>query len=282
MNPPGLFDGSFAHQNASGYGGDRLGEHPACFQWQRGQPGQDVTFYTDQCLEIVLEQIQLGIPGRKVAWLIEPPSLQDNHYIRAANLEDAFDYILTFNSRLLDRGEKWLYYPCGGSWIAPEHWGMQHKTKSISLIVSEKTKAPGHKLRREILERYGDRLDVYGRGVRPVASKVEALRDYRYSIIVESVRLDGYFSEKLIDCISQGTTPIYWGDPAIGDHFDLGGMLRFETLADLDRILDEIGRRNVYAAAYPGMVDNLITAREYACAEEWIAEHYAFLFGREK
>ena len=221
MNPPGLFDGSFAHQNSVSFGGDRLGESPASFQWLRGKPGQDVTFYTDQCLDIVLEQIQLGIPGRKVAWLIEPPSLHNTHYIAAARMENVFDYILTFNAALLNRGEQWLYYPCGGSWIAPSQWGMQHKTKSISLIVSEKTKAPGHKLRREILEKYGDRLDVYGRGVRPVESKVEALRDYRYSIVVESIRLDGYFSEKLIDCISQGTVPIYWGDPAIGDPDDL-------------------------------------------------------------
>ena len=44
-----------------------------------------------------------------------------------------------------------------------------------------------------------------------VASKLEALSRYTFSICFENAALNGYLTEKLFDCFAAGTVPIYWG-----------------------------------------------------------------------
>lgn len=273
MYQTGLYDGSFGHQFSATLGGENDDMAPQSVKWLRDQFGSYSTFFTDMCLEKVIDA-----PGITVAWLLEPPSLHDTHYRKAVELEDHFDYILTFDTKYLERGDKWLYYPLGGSWIEPPDWKVWDKAKSVSIIVSEKTGAVGHQMRHEAVRRF-HQVDVWGRGYTRVASKVTALAQYRYSIVIESVKLDAYFSEKLIDCLSQGTIPIYWGCPSIGDFFDLDGIIPFDSLDDLPRILEEEATPKYYEKNLASVYDNLAQARSYAVAEEWIAKTYPFLFG---
>lgn len=269
----GLFDGCFGHQRSATLGGDNSHYAPAHFRWTRDEHGAYSTFYTDMHLHKAH-----GALGLKVAWLIEPPSLSDTHYRQAVELEDMFDYILTFDTSFLERGEKWLYYPLGGSWIRPEVHGITPKTRMCSIIASEKTGAVGHRIRHEIVRQFRGRLAVMGRGYAPIGSKTAGLYDYMYSVVVESVALDAYFSEKLIDCFTLGTLPIYWGCPSVGDFFNTDGMLVFDSLDELDAILRYSLSRRDYEKRIPAMQDNLKRAVQYACAENWIYEHYPFLF----
>lgn len=271
MYTPGLFDGSFPHQRSATLGGENDGLTPQLVEWQREAHGAYSTFYTDLCLDRAI-----GAPGLKVAWLLEPPSLHSTHYIQAARLEDYFDYILTFNARLLNRSDKWLYYPLGGSWIATPNWGAKEKSKQLSIIASQKTGAVGHRLRHQIVRQYGDRMDVWGRGYTPVESKQTALAPYRYSLVIESIRMDAYFSEKLIDCMSQGTVPIYWGCPSIADFFDPAGIIQFRELNELPAILDFIGKDD-YEVRTQAIHKNMLLAKKYTIAEDWVCRHYPFL-----
>lgn len=126
MYTPGLFDGSFPHQRSATLGGENDGLTPQLVEWQRGAHGAYSTFYTDLCLDRAI-----GAPGLKVAWLLEPPSLHSTHYIQAARLEDYFDYILTFNARLLNRSDKWLYYPLGGQLDRHAQLGGKGKEQAV-------------------------------------------------------------------------------------------------------------------------------------------------------
>ena len=145
----------------------------------------------------------------------------------------------------------------------------------MSLILSDKNTTLGQQLRWRIYNEF--QIDAYGRGVNPIDSKLEALADYHYSVVVESCQLNYYFSEKLIDCLSCGTVPIYWGCPDIGRFFNPEGLITFESADELDYILLNMVSERDYISRLPAIEENLERARIYACAEDWLYKHYLFL-----
>lgn len=121
------------------------------------------------------------------------------------------------------------------------------KTKLISVISSNKAFSRGHvdRLRfiRKLHERYGDRIDIYGRGYNGFADKWDVLAPYKYHIVIENSTGDYYFTEKLFDCYLAGTYPIYHGCRSIGDYYPANAMTRIDirnfdsVAATIDRIL---------------------------------------------
>ena len=77
--------------------------------------------------------------------------------------------------------------------------------------------------------------------------------------------------------MSQGTVPIYWGCPSIGDFFDANGYIAFDALADIPDILAMLSKED-YEARRQALAQNLEIARGYACAEDWMMRRYPWLF----
>lgn len=121
------------------------------------------------------------------------------------------------------------------------------KTKLISVISSNKAFSRGHVDRlwfiRKLQERYGDKIDIYGRGHHGFADKWDVLAPYKYHIVIENSTSDYYFTEKLFDCYLAGTYPIYYGCRNIADYYPSDAMTKidirdFDTAAaTIDRIL---------------------------------------------
>ena len=76
-------DGSFTHQQSMTLGGDNKDQSPFNFTWSRRPCGSKFTFYTDMLIDQAKDD-----DGRKVAILLEPPSLSDTHYNKAEKLQD--------------------------------------------------------------------------------------------------------------------------------------------------------------------------------------------------
>jgi hypothetical protein len=55
-----------------------------------------------------------------------------------------------------------------------------------------------------------------------------AHRERRFHIVIENIRCDYYFSEKLVTALAAGCVPIYWGCPSIAHFFDREGKLAAE------------------------------------------------------
>ena len=271
-----LIDSSFDTPSFS-MAGDNQSETPRFIQWDRTVSQDGPIFFTDKHILDVTDFA--GDPRKKVALLIEPPSLNVNHYVDAFALRLNFDAILTFNVKFWELDpEKILYFPVGGSWIAPELWGLWGKTKNLSIITSQKHGAPGHQMRHWIASTYGERMDRWGRDYRPMTSKASALGPYHFSIVVESVRTPGYFSEKLIDCLAVGTTPIYWGAPDIGQWFDEKAIVQFATGDELRSILRGLDRLRRTATTRRVALE---IARSLRCAEDRIYHHYGRLWDND-
>lgn len=289
----GLFDSVFSYVQGWNGGacnlhGENSGETPHNFRFVRNER-RPVTFYTDGCLDIALNHPADGI---KVAWLVESREFSKTHYVVAAKNVSNFDYIISHDRDWLDSiqpitseygGATLLYAPLGGSWI--KDWAVFPKVKEVSMMTTDKIKTDGHLLRRDIqLSVYsGDirPIVLYGRGSNPIESKATALRSYKFSVVVEPTRCRGYFTEKLIDCFSQGTVPIYWGDPEIERTFHPKGVIPFETSKDLDVILDKIWRGEIkYEDYFPAIWINLEKAKQFRCIEDWLFGEYPQIFTR--
>ena len=91
------------------------------------------------------------------------------------------------------------------------------KTMPLSVICSVSSRLPGHRARQAFVERLqarlGDRVDVFGRGVRPVPDKADAIMPYRYHIALENSSLDDYWTEKLSDAYLGWAFPDLLGMP---------------------------------------------------------------------
>lgn len=116
------------------------------------------------------------------------------------------------------------------------------KTRDLSAMSS--TKAMAHTVHAQRLafmlalkDRLGDELQLFGRGLRPVDDKAEAMAPYRYHIAVENHVEPGHFTEKLTDCFVAGCLPFYFGDPAYDAVFPRDSVIAIDIF-DLDGTVD--------------------------------------------
>lgn len=262
-----VVDSTFSHNPAIGYAGERTGEAPKYFRWSTTPGDAPVKVFTD----IRLEEALTDSAPKKIALLLECPSVNSGMYEWVLANRDIFDTVLTHQKFLVDHGSPFRFYPFGGSWI--RKWGLFPKTKMVSMLVSTKGLTEAHMLRHKVVTQIPD-IAAYGTGVsRWVNSKATALRDYRFAVIIENEMSDWWFTEKLIDAFSQGTIPIYRGCPDIGRFFNTEGMIRWTELETLKEIIDGLTPED-YDKRHGAVAHNLKLARLYQCAEDWIHERY--------
>jgi hypothetical protein len=114
---------------------------------------------------------------------------------------------------------------------------------------------------------------ICGKGFSPFENKIDVLRDFRYCIVVQNCRRDFYFTEHLIDCLLTGTIPIFWGSLGIEKFFNMNGILTFNTIKDLRKILSQANDVD-YANRLDAIQDNLHRAYKYVLAEDYMYIHF--------
>jgi hypothetical protein len=185
-----------------------------------------------------------GIQKPKVLFISEP--FETNSITRSDVLRKAnnFDLILTFDSKLLELIKHSRNYIVGGTFFGPNDLlkPCLEKNLEISTITTDKCDAPGHRLRNEIVSIFGVKYDlnVFGKPNNPFNDRNTPYSGASFTIVVENVIQKSLFTEKIIDPLLLGVTPIYWGAPNIGDFFDHRGILSFVNLFELDEILRNI------------------------------------------
>ena len=99
----------------------------------------------------------------------------------------------------------------------------QEKTLSISTVTSSKHQRHTlHKKRNFFIEELHKKLpqlDRFGRGIREIKDKADALDHYKYHIAVENHRCDHWWTEKLSDAFLGLTLPFYYGAPNASEYF---------------------------------------------------------------
>lgn len=89
------------------------------------------------------------------------------------------------------------------------------KPKRLSVIASNKVTTEDHRGRLRFVELLKDafpgQIDVFGRGIRSMNDKADAIYPYEYHIVLENDHSDYYVSEKLTDAFLGWAYPFYFG-----------------------------------------------------------------------
>lgn len=235
-----------------------------CYQQPDGE--FDMTILCDPAILEYLEgKIQIERKAPIVARLFEQREyFQKNIYNAVIENYNKFDVILTFDRELLKLLPNAVFLPPTEVTQfnrLPNPYGhppyksplietyelpdsalqIYPKSKLVSAVVSTKAFLPGHVKRLNFVRAIEHKIDLFGRGIKELPSKLDGLRDYMFSVAIENVSCDdNYFSEKIIDCFLTGTIPIYHGCIHIGEFFDERGILSFQTQEELDAIIDSL------------------------------------------
>jgi hypothetical protein len=189
-----------------------------------------------------------------------------------------FDLVFTYSQELINSDpEKFKWYPHSGCWIKDSDIKIYDKSNLLCIIASNKNMTSGHRLRHEVIKEFGDSMDVFGRGIRDLNYKLDGLSSYMFSVVIENVNYDDYFTEKIIDCFASGTVPIYWGTKSVKNFFNDDGIIFFETIEELRDILYNLTEED-YTNRMDSIKYNLNKSKEFILAEDWIFKKYPNCF----
>ena len=131
------------------------------------------------------------------------------------------------------------------------------KTKLISVVSSTKAFTKGHVDRirfvERLKERYGDKIDIFGRGYNGFEDKCDVITPYKYHIVIENSRAKYYWTEKLSDSFICESYPIYYGCTNIDEYFPEGSYSTID-INDFEgsvKVIDELLANDAYEKAKP-------------------------------
>jgi len=205
--------------------------------WERDCNDHDVCIYTDRlCSTQPIDSLKANY-----AWIIEPSIINGENYINVIPISNKFKLVFSHHKFLQNKISNFKYIPHGGTWLNENEIKLYNKNKNVSFIFSDKQWNSYHRMRHRV---YNDikssGVDCFGTGCNnplPRDSKVQGLKDYRFSIVIENCQEDNYFTEKIIDCFLTGTVPIYLGSPTISDYFDSKGIIQVNDVEQIPIVL---------------------------------------------
>lgn len=237
----------------------------------------ELVVITDQALQL-FPQVNAE---KKVIWVQEPASVLPQVYNIAHHFKDEADLVFSHTYDFLKYfPTNGKYCPWGSYFVKVEDHKLYDKDKNTTIIASSKTFAPGHRMRHEVISQYEDKFDCVRRGGTQHNKyqnagdeyKLNFLKDYRFSVEIENAPIEGYFTEKILDCFRTGTIPVYCGDPSICERFDPDGIITFNTPKDLESILPTL-TQDLYEEKLEAVKNNFEKAESYLYPWKYMWEH---------
>lgn len=196
-------------------------------------------------------------PGNNIALLLEPRSMIGPAYDWVEEHESYFRYIFTHDSKLL-RLPQARMLNWADVWLTTD----SPKTKGISLVTSPKDWCPLHHARLELYNYFKDfgGVDVfYGDWNNPNIENIKPqdyLEHYKFSIIIENDIDDFWFTEKILNCFSTKTIPIYVGAGRIEEIFNPAGILQVRNYKEIPWLVEGLNLDLTYNMHREAIEDN--------------------------
>ncbi len=227
-------------------------------------------------LKLLLQYPQRYPKHKLIVVLWEPPSVVPYNY--TITYHRPFSKIITWHDDLVDN-QRYLkfYYPRLQKMIVPIIPFEQKKL--CTLMANNKNSDHSNELysyRRNIIEFFEKRgthdFDFYGRigwnkkhyknYKGSVANKIECLKQYRFCICYENIKnINGYISEKILDCFAAGCVPVYWGAKNIEEYIPKTCFIAredFNSNQELYQFLKRITKED-----YQSYIDNIKNYLDY-------------------
>jgi hypothetical protein len=219
----------------------------------------------------------------RVLHQVEPPEILDIAD-RIIQHKDFYDLILAWNEKVLEHCPKAQFFPeavC--SWInrrkeeGAVYQPMDTATKqfAVSLITSDKTFCPGHKLRVDVYnalpESFGNLKVIKHMSPPRWPDKRTIIEPYMFHIGVENALHNNWFADKIVDAFIGMAVPIYWGCPNLDKYFNMDGVIRFNDVEECLSILKNLTPED-YTKRIPAMKDNFERAMKFVHTWDRIEE----------
>ena len=158
------------------------------------------------------------------------------------------------------------------------------KQHIVSTVTSNKQMgSTEHRKRFEFVQQMGrtlEEMDSFGRGIRLINDKAEALDSYRYHLAIENHYCDHHFTEKLSDTFLGGALPFYYGCPNYSEYFPEESLIQVD-IHDFDGSL-EIIRKAIADNEYEKRLPAIREARQrvlhqhniFAMVTRFINQHH--------
>jgi len=104
------------------------------------------------------------------------------------------------------------------------------KEDKIVWVTSNQSSSKGHAARMNYLNKIKELpfVHLYGRGINPIESKWEVLKNSKYAIAYENFQNDYYWTEKIVDCYLSYSMPIYFGCNLIDNFFPKNSYIQLD------------------------------------------------------
>lgn len=235
-------------------------------------------FHPDTDIHIFYEWAVLNdalyrrVPIEKRFGLLLESSANSEASAKSISHINQYRTIFTHNPSLLACHPNYHFNPHGMSWAYHEHDLIESppKSKLTSMITSNLSNLPGHKLRLSIAKKIYEKgypVDIFGRGISwgpYIEERRDGVAPYLFNIAIENCQSQNYFTEKLIDCFVVRTIPLYWGCPNIADFFNPKGMIIFHSEDEFWPLLKEItsDAKGIYFKRLAAVEENFRIALE--------------------
>lgn len=242
------------------------GSIPKLMEWDKNL-SSNISIYVDNGI------ISNSIPkyNKNYAWLAESKTIIPSIYEWCRNnipfLEENFELIFTHDISLLKLSKKFRLVVCSAKpWI--QNYKIHNKTKLVSMIASSKVFCNEHIYRQEIINRFRDNIDLFGKGYNEIPNKEYGLNDYHFSITMENHTYPIAYSEKITDCFITGTIPVYYGCD-LQTVFNTDGILILDDDFNINDLTPDL-----YYSKLEAIKDNFEIASNLPIAEDYIYENF--------
>lgn len=211
---------------------------------------------------------------RNFGFIVESKTIEPYVYANVDRnisfLEEQYEYIFTHDISLTKKSDKFkLITPPCTSWIPEEERKIYKKNKLVSMIASNKNRCAEHVFRNSIAKQLENSVDLFGRGrSREIQNKIEALKDYCFSISMENGIYEDMYTEKLLDCFTTGAIPIYYGSRCIEKYFNPEGVIWIDEF-DIQNLTYEL-----YKYKLDAVKENFEIAKNLPLPEDYIYENF--------
>lgn len=258
-----MIGGGFQHDICSS-----AGSIPKLIEWVKGTHTAPISIHIDYG---IMNQ-KVDKTKRNYAWLGESKTINGSLYQWCINnvnyLEENFELVFTHDKSLLPVSNKFKLVICNSiPWV--KDFGLHNKTKMISMVASSKVMCKEHIYRQEVIKKYRNDLDLFGRGFRSISVKEIGIKDYYFSITMENGTYPLMFTEKITDCFAMGTIPIYYGCDEIGDVFDVNGIIKLTEDFDIKSL-----NKDLYYSKIDSIKNNYELTINMPIAEDYIYENF--------
>lgn len=111
---------------------------------------------------------------------------------------------------------------------------------------------------------FGRGWDSYKNWGGAVNSKTEIYHKYKFAICLENVRVNGYVTEKLFDCLNKGIVPVYGGAYNIAEYVPKECFIDYFQFKDLDEMACYLnGIDEITYNQYLENAENFLKSEEY-------------------